>query len=316
MLGYDTVQAALDSWDAQTCRDDIEILILCPTGLGPSPAQQASLPPRYRVLDIGTDFLHKARARGVHHARGEYLVLAEDHCVPDPDFARAILDRLAEGWDAAGPALRPGNRTLWAGASFLIGYGEWMRPVDSGPSPVLCGWNGTFRTESLQGIPLDELAREMRVGAFLVPRLARAGARFFLESQAQMRHFDPPGCWREWVLMSIVGLGFGAVRTRTWSWPARLAYALAWPAVGLLHAKRAFVHYRRAGRAGGLAPAHLLAAAHLALIWALGESVGALLGPRAVEPYLWRTEVKPVSRRQAAEAADEPMAQSAPSVLR
>ena len=59
-----------------------------------------------------------------------------------------------------------------------------------------------------------------------------------------------------------------------------------------------------------------MAAAHLAIGWALGESVGALLGPRAVEPYLWRTEVKPVSRRQVAEAADEPMAQSAASVLR
>ena len=33
MLGYDSVLAALDSWEAQHCRDQLEILACAPLGL-------------------------------------------------------------------------------------------------------------------------------------------------------------------------------------------------------------------------------------------------------------------------------------------
>jgi hypothetical protein len=40
----------------------------------------------------------------------------------------------------------------------------------------------------------------------------------------------------------------------------------------------------------------LLTAFLLSCMWGLGEGIGALLGVRRVEPFLWRTEVKPVRR--------------------
>jgi hypothetical protein len=98
----------------------------------------------------------------------------------------------------------------------------------------------------------------------------------------------------------IVGLGFGAIRTRNWYFPARLLYPLAMPAVAFLHWKRAFVQYRRAGAASGVGPTALSAALVLASAWGLGEAVGALAGMTLVAPHLWRTEVKPVSREQVA----------------
>ena len=33
MLGYHSILAALNSWEAQRCRDQLEILVLCPTRL-------------------------------------------------------------------------------------------------------------------------------------------------------------------------------------------------------------------------------------------------------------------------------------------
>ena len=240
---------------------------------------------------------------GIQKVSSDYVMLAEDHCVPDPDWAEAILRRLEEGWDAVGPALRPGNRTsFFAEGSFLIGYGEWMMPVTGGPRDVLCGWNGTIRTELLRQLG-GELADELLMGAFLVRRLRQAGHRFYLEDRARMRHFDPPGWAREIWLLFLVGLGFGAVRTRRWSLAARLLYPLAAPAVAFLHWKRAFAHYRRAGAASGLSPAVLAAAAVLALAWGMGEALGALMGTPRVAPYLWRTEVKPVSAEDVAHSA-------------
>jgi hypothetical protein len=299
-LGYDTVRAAVDAWDAQTSRADIEILILCPEHLGPTAAQAARLEPGQRVVLTGSADLHDMRDIGIRQAAGEYVVLAEDHCLPDPDCAAALLTRLDEGWDGVGPALRPGVRsTCWSEGSFLIGYGEWMEPVAAGPTDVLCGWNGTVRTTLLRDLA-GELSELMRVGAFAMARIRQQGGRFFLENRARMRHFDPPGCGRELYLLFVVGLGFGAMRTRDWSTPARWLYPLAVPAIAFLHWKRAFTHYRRAGTAAGLRPSALAAAGVLAAAWAVGEAVGAVLGVERVTPLLWVTEVKPVTCEQLA----------------
>lgn len=296
MLGYESILAALDSWEAQTCRNRLEILILCPSRLTPAAARIAALPTGQVLIPVGSADLHAARAIGVERATGEYVVLAEDHCLPDPEWAQATLDRLEEGWDAVGPALRPGNRTsCWTEGSFLIGYGEWMMPVTGGPTKILCGWNGTIRTQLLRQWG-SELAGELLMGAFLVRRLQQEGNRFYLEDCARMRHFDPPGWAYEISLLAIVGLGFGAVRTRRWPLVARILYPLATPAVAFLHWKRAMVHYRRAGVASGMRGAALAASLVLASAWALGEAVGAWMGTTRVAPHIWRTEIKPVRR--------------------
>jgi hypothetical protein len=78
----------------------------------------------------GSLLFHQARALAIRRATADYVMLAEDHCPPDPSWAQAILKRIAEGWDAVGPALRSGNpATLWSQSTFLLGYGQWMRPV-------------------------------------------------------------------------------------------------------------------------------------------------------------------------------------------
>jgi hypothetical protein len=294
MRGYDSVLSALDAWGHQTCLDRIEILVLCPGIPGPS-AHAKTLPEGQVIVHVGEADLHEARAIGVGRASGEYIVLAEDHCLPDPDWTQAILDRLEEGWDAVGPALRPGNRTsCWTEGSFLIGYGEWMAPV-VGPTGTLCGWNGTIRARLLRQLE-SGLADGLLLGAFLVRRLKQQGHRFYVEDRARMRHFDPPGWTYELSLLFLVGLGFGAVRTRHWALPARLLYPLAAPAVALLHWKRALVHYRRAGSRVGLRPTACASALVLATAWAHRVAIGALMGVKRVSPHLWRTEVKPVPR--------------------
>ncbi|MBN9660360.1 MAG: hypothetical protein J0H49_19380 [Acidobacteria bacterium] len=300
MKGFDTILAALDTWEAQTCRDALEILVLCPANLGPSAVQAATLSPGLVIVDVGTADLHEARAIGIGFASSAYVMLAEDHCLPDPEWTQMILERLEEGWDAVGPALRPGNRTTcWAEGSFLIGYGEWMMPVKGGPTGVLCGWNVVIRTELLHQRG-SALAGDMLMGAFLVRHLRRQGGRFYLEERARMRHFDPPGCAYEFLLLAIVGLGFGAVRTRQWALPLRLLYPLAAPAIAFLHWKRACINFRRAGKSSGVSLASLAATVPLAWAWGMGEAAGAVLGTQRVSPYLWRTEVKPVAREELA----------------
>jgi hypothetical protein len=300
MRGYESVLPAIEAWERQTARQRIEILVLHPRNLGPPEVRRATLPVGLVPVDIGTLDVHEARALAIERATGEYVMLAEDHCLPDPDWAAAMIQRLEEGWDAAGSALRPGCRTTpWAEASFLIGYGEWMEPVAGGATRVISGSNGTIRRRVLRELGGD-LPGQLLLGAFLVRNLERQGHRFCLEKRARMRHFDPPGAGYEILLLAIVGMGFGAMRTRDWPLPARLLYPLASPAVAFLHGKRAWRQYRRAGVPAGMGVAAMAAAAVLAMAWGFGEGVGALLRVARVTPFIWRSEVKPVGRAEVA----------------
>ena len=292
MQGYNTVLAALDSWEAQSCRYQLEILVLCPDA-------EAAIPRAGQVLiETGSMRLHEARAAGILRASADYVMVAEDHCLPDIGWAQVVLERLAEGWDAVGPALRSGNPARKVSqASFLLGYGQWMNPESGGTVSVLPGHNAVLRKKVLLELG-PALERELLVAAFLLKRLHVAGQRFYLDAQATMRHFDKPGWKKEIRTFYCVGLGFGSIRTSHWSWAGRALYCLAAPAIAARHWWRAFTQYRRAGARAGLSPWCLAAASVLASVWACGEAAGALAGVERVTLLVSSSEIKPVSRSE------------------
>ena len=298
LKGLDSVRAAVHAWHRQS-RDEVEIVIVCPTA---TPEQIAALPGTPLVVQTGALDLHEARLAAIRKSSGEFIMLAEDHCLPDADWADAMLARLSADWDAVGSALRPGNRgSLWARASFLIGYAEWMMPIHGGPASTLCGWNVVVRRSLLEALRTD-LEDLLLVGAFIIRRLQSQGARFYVEPRARMRHFDPSGFAYQMLLVGLVGLGFGALRTRSWPLAVRLLYPLGTPLIALLHAKRAVKQYYRARATAGLGLSALLGCCVLAAAWGVGEGVGALLGVAQVRPHLWRADVKPVSEALVAES--------------
>jgi hypothetical protein len=300
MLGYGTVRAALDSWERQMRRDAIEILVLDPDAAASDGGDWRRQPIR---LPIGSMLLHEARAYGVRQARAPFVVIAEDHCLPEPDWVERLLPLLDGGWMALGPALVPGNReTRCAEASFLLGYGQWMMPVASGSAEALPGHNTVVRRETLVEMG-PALEAELMIGSFLMQRLRQEGGTMTLNRDMRMRHFDLP----EWVpslkIFWNVGLGFGARRSHRWSLPRRALYAALAPAIAAAHWRRAFRHFRRAGRAAGLSPATLLAAVPLAAAWGCGEAWGALAGLEWAKYRMWLSEVKPVTPELASRAA-------------
>ena len=296
MLGYDTVAAAIESWRAQTQRDHLEVLVLLPGAPGDGPASASVMEAPFAPLWIGSASLHEARAMGVDAARGSYVFFAEDHCLPDAEWAAVMLRRMDEGWDVINPGFRPGSRgSLWGLGAFLLAYAEWMQPIESGPIQVVCGANQCIRTELVRSLSRP-LSDHLQFGAFLVRTLVRQQRRCYLEAQARMRHFDNAVATLSLREVLYVGLAFGAFRTETWAWPVRAAYALAWPVLAWLHGQRALVQYLRAGRADGIPATVFAAVTCQALAWGVGEAVGAWVGRPRVIPYLCIAEVKPVSR--------------------
>jgi hypothetical protein len=298
MLGWETVRPALRCWLDQTEIERLEIVLVAPDADEAASRLPASVVP----VASGSLLLHEARAAGIRRSSGSHVVIAEDHCVPDPDFLTAVLRSIDEGAEILGPALRPGNpQTAIGQAAFLLGYGEWLAPP-SGPASSLPGHNVVVRRELL--IDGDvELERELILSAFLVERLRRDGARARFVPDARMRHFDYPEPGAAIRIFATVGMGFGALRTRAWPAPGRWLYPFAAPAIAAKHWLRGAREFRRAGRRSGLDFSCLLACVPLAVAWACGEAVGALLGADRVAPWVWRSEVKPVTSEMLRESS-------------
>jgi hypothetical protein len=282
--GLETVRTALDRWQSQGA-SGLEVIVLCPDGVDGGDG--------LRVVDTRGLLLHEARARGVRESTAEYVFLAEDHCLPDEGWADAILPRLEEGWDAIGSRLAAGVTTdARSQAAFLLGYGEWMAPLETGPTRVLPGHNVVLRRRLLLELG-DELEDLLVVGAFLVRRL-RPGRRLLLVAEAGMTHYDVTAFRRQLVVFQTVGRSFGAMRTRRAPTAARVAYAAAFPFLAAAHWRRALAQYRRAGRSNGMRATCLAPAGLFAGVWGVGEALGALLGPQRVASGAWRSETKPV----------------------
>lgn len=295
LLGYDRISGALAAWDAQTRRDAFEIIVLSPEQV---PAEQ--LTRNHRVVVVGNAYLQEARVQGIAEAKADFIVLAEDHCLPDPEWVQSILPHLDEGWAAIGPALRSGNpKTAICQASFVLGYGQWMAPIDSGPTGILPGHNVVLRKSDLLELGA-ELKDLITVSSFLVQRLKQMGKKFYLEHLATMRHFDIPHWRRTLRIFFYVGLGFGAQRTASWPIPAKLFYFLAVPAIGFKHLSRGLKAYWKSGHSAGIRPLAIFAMAVLSACWAIGEGLGAILGRKRTAHVASITELKPVSSQELA----------------
>jgi len=289
--GYESVAAALESWDAQTCRDMLELIVLCPA----KPAGAVS--PGHVVLETGDKHLHEARAAGVRAAASDFIMLAEDHCLPDPDCMEWIIRRLEKGWDGVGPTLRPGDTGIVPHGAFLISYAQWM-PQSSGPIGHLPGHNAVVRRSLVLDVG-EELPQLLVASMFLMARLRSRGAKFFLEDRARMRHFDTVEWSETRAIFHVVGQACGAVRLGNSTQVARFLYGLLTPLTAARHFSRGVIQHVRVGARAGFSPLSLAASAWFAAAWALGETVGAWRGLDRVKPILWISEIKPVTRERA-----------------
>lgn len=291
-MGYESVSAALESWDAQSCRAQLEIIVLCPQQPATAPS------PAHVVVETGNLLLHEARALGTRRASAEYVLFAEDHCLPDADCAEWIVRRLGEGWDAVGPALRPGDAGMISHGSFLITYAQWMLPAP-GVVENLPGHNAVVRKQLLLDTG-DDLEDFLIATMFLMAKLHREGCRFCVEERARMRHFDAIEWQKAGEIFLTIGQACGAMRLRGSPLPARMMYAFLTPAIAARHFARGLAQYARAGTRAGFGAGSIVASAFFSVIWGLGEALGAWRGLDHVKPRLWISEIKPVTKEHAA----------------
>jgi len=224
---YDTIRKLVGHLRAQTAREALEIIVVAPAAA----AVRAGLADLqdfccWRLVEIGAlRTVAQAKAAGVRHATAPVVVLTEDHSLPDPPWAQALIDAHRHEWAAVGPAMDNGNpQSLISWADFIIGYGPWFNPPAAREVDELPGHNTSYKRDLL----LDYGARlEALLGAetTLHQELRARGYRLYLEPAAKTFHanFTQPSRWIPYLCHS--GRLFAADRAQSWSLWRRAAYS-------------------------------------------------------------------------------------------
>jgi hypothetical protein len=238
--------------------------------------------PQVRLVDCPADMaLPEMRTLAFEASSAPIVAVTEDHCVPVAGWARTVAAAFNEGGPevvaVGGSVVNGVTDTGLDWATYLCEYSFFSPPVAQGDSPILPGMNVAYRRAALERAP-----RELLISGFwettLHPLLLQEGGRFVSLNELVMLH-KKRFSWGLFASQRFIysryfaGLRFGGAAL-----PTRLAAAVASLALPPLLLLRAV----KAARSKGLAREMLRASPYLVplyMIWAVGESVGALRGP-------------------------------------
>jgi GT2 family glycosyltransferase len=271
---YETIVETLRAAEEQTAAADLELLMVVDSlARFDAPADFAQRHPHVRVVEVGRPLLlQQARAIGVTHAKGDFVFILEDHCLPERDCLARILARMRDGrWSVIGPGFTSGNRrSVWGRAANLLTYGEWMGFEHGEERAYVSGYSSAWRRSSLESFPAT-LEQDLAIPSRLQQRLREAGERLYFEPRAVMVHWEASS--HRWVssILFQQGRGMGFVRQGTAPWGGKVRASLRWPA---LVAYRGLRGMRAWWRMRETSPGVLFAVPWLACVWSTGEMLG------------------------------------------
>jgi hypothetical protein len=261
----------------QTVVDRIESVIV---DVAPTGTARLAVPENLRVNYLSRPGIAHGidRAEGVRNAVAPIVALIEDHAVPAPGWAEALIEAHQGPWGAVGYAFAIQQSESYVARGGLVSEaGQWMHPARRGEVASLAGTNVSYKREVLESI--EDLQGFLIYDVELNDQLTQLGFRMFLEPRALI--------WHEYFtsLRILVAANFGhgrlvaLTRSHGWSVWRRILWGLGTPLSAPL------VRSWRLGRTLPHRPAVWPAvAAALPVVAAAyageaaGESIGYLLG--------------------------------------
>ena len=215
---YDTIRALVQALRLQsTARDALEVVIVAPSVAairsGLADLQDFRC---WRIVELG-DLRSSGQAKtaGIRCATASVVVLTEDHCFPDPGWARALIEAHRGNWAAVGPAMDNGNPQSLISSG---GLHHWIRSLVLNPpgaeeADLLPGHNTSYKRDLLLGYG-ERLEALLGAESNLHWDLRARGFRLYLEPAAKAFHtnFTKPLRWIPFLFYS--GRVFAAERRR------------------------------------------------------------------------------------------------------
>lgn len=275
-----TIREVVHCLRAQTVREQIELIVVAPTGAELNPPQ-SDLEGfgGVQVIGIGSiDELAVARSVGVRAAHAPVVVLGETHAFPHPGWAEALIKAHGVEWGAVAPAFGNANpRGALSWAIFLLDYGRWIAGLPAGEIPFAPTHNGAYRRNVLLGLGAD-METVLRHGDRLALYLKRCGHLSYFEPAARIDHLNisQPRAWLH--ERFLFGTLIAGRRAATWPLRRRLVYIAGSPLIPVLILYRLRRSVSLLRRQGELPPGTLAALLLGAVVSTIGEVVGYALG--------------------------------------
>jgi hypothetical protein len=227
--------------------------------------------------------LPELRTLAFDRARGEYIVVTEDHCVPEKRWLSSMIEAFEsvplETVAVSGPVENGLCETALDWATFLCEYSSFMGPVRSGPvaAASVAGMNVAYRHSAIAGIDRTTLTRGFWETT-VHPLFTQKGLSFHLSEGITILHkkkfsFRLFAMQRFLYSRYYAGIRFTPnQRTRRFT---MCALTLLLPPLLLFRMARSTARKQRLRQLISAFPYLAL----FALIWAGGELVGYALGP-------------------------------------
>jgi hypothetical protein len=231
--GWAPLSRTIDCLAAQTVADRIELVVSAiggPPSGAPPPAVERLAGHRV-VADERAHSVAEAIEAGARAASAPVVAFGEDHAFPVPEWAEALLERHEEDWACVGAVVRNANPgTLVSWADYALGYGVYAEGQAGGEVATAPGHNSSYKRDVLLRYA-DGLAEALEAEWVFHLRLREAGERICLEPRAVIRHVNF-GMLKPFAVVTYRhALVAASVRTRGWSAPKRLVYALGSPLI-------------------------------------------------------------------------------------
>lgn len=235
--------------------------------------------PQVRLIPVeGRPSIPALRALGIEQARGQVVAITEDHCIANPGWFQAIARAHQAGYQAIGGPVENGSveRAVdWA--VFFCEYARFMAPVAHGVVHEIPGNNSAYDRRLLEALG-PELRAEVW-DSFLHARMRELGVVFHSDPEMIMLHKKEFGYVYFLSQRFHYSRSFAGMRLTGARWWKRAFYAAATLALPAVLLGRITATVVRKGRHVREFVRSLPALCTFVVSWAVGEWVGAVLGP-------------------------------------
>lgn len=279
--GYECVRRLVTHLHAQTARRELELVFVFPRAASGSmdDARLADFASTQLIRIDNLDSTAQARAAGVRAATAPVVVMTEDHSLPEPEWAGALIRAHREDWAAVGPAVVNGNsESLMSWANLAIEYLDWLHPVRAGEAKHLPGHNSAYKRDDLLFYG-GELGEWLEAESVLHWDLRARGRRVAMEPAARTRHYNFSKFSSTLALRYDVGQQFAGMCRARWSLARRWLYICGSPLIPFVRVARMVRQFLRPGRPARLLPALVPLCLFLLAVETAGAVVGYLAGP-------------------------------------
>ena len=267
----------LQALRAQREAPDFEVIVACDPHIPGIDAVRERFSEARIVVNNGQRTPLELAAHAMQVSTGDLILLTEDHCVPDPDWVRTMVDAQRRGRAVVGGRVEisPGaSATDWA--FYFVDFFRYAAPVKEGPSPTLTVCNAAYKRHAIDEI--RDLWQVFFLETAVNDALCERFGDLWLEPDSQVtmgRHVSLRDAVYE---RYAFGRLLACTRVKLCTPRKRLYYAVFAPGLPVLLLGRMARVALRSRRHAGKFLRSLVPVTLMVLWWSWGEWLGYLTG--------------------------------------